>query len=138
MPGDLLRFEQAADASEVRLQDRRSAGGEDAQELVLRRQALAGSDRDRRRARDLRHLLRAVGRNRLLEPERVVALEPTREPDRTGRRELAVRADEQVAPVPDGLADTGDVRLRPRERLEARLSRVERGVRAEPGRTSAR
>ena len=37
------------------------------------------------------HLLGRLGRRRLLEPERVVRLEPPREPDRAGRRELAVR-----------------------------------------------
>ena len=135
--GDLLRLEQAADAAEVQLQDRGGARLEHAGELVLRRQPLAGRDRDRRRPRDARHLLGHLGRRRLLEPERVVRLEPLREADRTRRRELAVRAEEQVAAVADRLAHA-------RART-ARSARAPRGPAAgdrtsssaRPGRTSS-
>ena len=129
-PGDLLRLEQPSDAAEVRLQDRSRAAGENPGELVLRRQALARGHGYRRRARDCRHLLGAVRRHGLLEPQRVEALEPLREPDRSGGSELAVRADQQVAAIPDGLTYPRDVGLRPSEGLQARLARVEGGVRS--------
>src|SRR5262245_45823027 len=103
-PCDLLRLEKPADAAEIRLQDGGGPGPEHACELVLRRQTLAGGDRNRGRARDDRHLLGAVGGNGLLEPERVETLEAPSQPHSAGRRELTVRAEEQVTTVADGLS----------------------------------
>ena len=131
-PGDLLAFEQAADAPEVHLQDRRGAGLEHARELVLRRQPLAGRDRDRRRACDARHLLGRLGRRRLLEPERIEALEPPRQPDRARDRELPVRPEQEIAARADGLPDLPDVALAAIELVERRLPGIEGRVR--PGR----
>ena len=47
MRGDLLRFQDAAGAAEVHLQDGGGAAREDPGEFVLGRQPLAGGDRDR-------------------------------------------------------------------------------------------
>ena len=123
--GDLLRLEEASDPAQVQLQDRRGSGREDAGELVLRRQPLACRDRDRRGTRDAGHLLGQLRRRRLLEPERGERLEPLREPDRARRRELPVRAEEEVTPVPDGLAYGADVVLAAVELVEAGLAWVE-------------
>ncbi len=98
---------------------------------MLRRQPLAGGDGDRRCPRDTGHLLGTLGRDGLLQPERVVLLEATGEPDRARRRELTVRADEKVGPVADRLADEPHVALGALERLERRLPRVESRVGAE-------
>ena len=127
--GDLLGLEQAADAAEVHLQDRRGAGLEHAGELVLGREPLAGRDRDRGRAGDARHLLGRLRRRRLLEPERLEALEPPRQADGAGDRELPVRAEQQVAARADGLADLPEVALAAVEVGERRLPRVEGRVR---------
>ncbi len=66
--GDLLGFENAPDPAQIHLQDRGGAGLEHAGELVLCRQPLAGRDRDAALRRDPGHLLRRLGRGRLLEP----------------------------------------------------------------------
>ncbi len=93
-------------------------------------ESLARRDRDRRRPSDAGHLLSVRRRSRLLEPKRDELLEPLGEADRAGRGELAVRSDQQIAAVADGIPNLADVLLRPREFLEARLARVERRVRA--------
>ena len=128
-PGDLLAFQQPADAPEVHLQDRRRARLEHARELVFGGQPLARGDRDGRRARDPRHLLGRLGRSRLLEPERIEALEPPRQADRPRDRELPVRPEQQVAARADGVADLPDVALAAIEISERRLPRIERRVR---------
>ena len=96
--GDLLALQDPAAATEVRLDDRRCAERQQLLELVLRGEPLARGDGDRGLAGDLGHLGRLVGRNRLLEPQRVVGLEPLRQADGARRGELPVRAEEEVGP----------------------------------------
>ena len=104
------------------------AGLEHARELVLRRQPLAGRDRDRRRARDARHLLRRLGRRRLLEPERVVR---ARAAARAGSRPTAVN----WPCVPNSRSQRGADRLAHRARRSARSDRARRAT-AAAGRTT--
>ena len=56
--GDLLRFEQSADTTEIHLQDGRGIGPQHPREIILRGQTLTCGDRNTRRARNERHLLR--------------------------------------------------------------------------------
>ena len=78
---DLAGLEQAADAAEARLQDADAAGAEQGGELGLGGEALAGGDRHRRLRRDRGEVERRVGRDRLLEPERVEGRDAPGEPD---------------------------------------------------------
>ena len=125
---DLLRLEDAADTTEVHLQNRCSTRAQHACELVLRRQALTRRDRNRRGLRNARHLLRHVRRSRLFEPERLVLLEPLRHPNRATRRELPVRAKQHVHAWTDGLADLLDEPLAALQGIARRIARVERAV----------
>ncbi len=125
---DLLGFEQSADPAEVRLQDRGRAGLEHAGELVFRRQPLASGDRHAAKRGDPRHLLRRLGRRRLLEPQRLVGLDPAGETQRAGDGELAVGAEQEVAFLADRLAQSLAEGLAEREPLEARLAGVEGGI----------
>ncbi len=126
--GDFLGFEQPANSAEVRLQDRGRAGLEHAGELVFRRQSFAGCDRHAALRGDSRHLLGRFGRRRLLEPKRLVGLDPAGEAQRAGDGELAVRAEQEVALRPERFAQGLAEGFAEREPLEARLTGVEGGV----------
>src|SRR5262249_58523200 len=108
---------------------------EDLAKLVLGVERLAGDDRDIDLVPDVAGRVEVLGRGRLLEPERVVALDPVCHPDRVGRGEATVDLDEDVHARADRLADRGhaldrdvldlprDVRL-PRPRKWIELHRV--------------
>ena len=78
--------------------------------------------------RDARHLLGALRRRRLLEPERHVRLQPLGEPLGAGGRELPVRAEQQIAFVADRRADRPAEGVAQVQPLEARLARIERRI----------
>ena len=124
-PGDLLRLQQSADPAQVHLQDRCPAAIEQPGEIVLGGEPFAGRDRDRGGAGDLGHFLRRIGRDRLFEPQRIILLEPFRQPDCPSRGHLAVGAEQQVGAIADSLAQRLAKPLRQVERLQAELPTVE-------------
>jgi len=76
--GEALRSSSprgSPDAPQVHLQDGRAADAQQAREIVLGGEALAGGDGDAGGARHARHLLGRIRRHRLLEPQGIVALE---------------------------------------------------------------
>ena len=97
---------------EIGLREVTRAGGEELLEVVDVRKPLPRCDRDRRARCDPSHLLEVLRGARLLEPQRVVLLEPLREPARHRRRDLTVRADQDVGAVADRFADRLDRPLR--------------------------
>ena len=126
--GDLLRLQDAADPAERHLQDRRRLGFEQPREFVLGGEPLAGRDRDRGGTGHSGHRGDVLRRHRLLEPERVVGLEPPGEADRARRRHLAVGADQQVALAADRGAQRLDEPLRMVERGKRELAGIERRI----------
>ncbi len=80
-------------------------------------------------AGDRGHGLDVLGRTRLLEPQRVAGLQPARHADRAARRELAVRAEQQVRPVAHRRAQRLHEALRAVELGERGLPAVVDGVR---------
>ena len=123
--GDLLRLEQPTHAAEVHLQDRGGVGAQHPREVVFRGQPLARRDGDAGGARDQGHLLGGIGRHRLLEPQGIVRLEALGEPDGAGGGHLAVRAEQQVGLVADGLADEPHETLAAVEFRERELPAIE-------------
>ena len=89
-------------------------------------------------ARHDRHLLGHFGRHRLLEPERIVGLEMLGETNRTGGRELAMRAQQQVRLVAHCLAHQAHEAHRALELFLSRLARVVGRVAARWDRISGR
>src|SRR3954468_23811796 len=106
--GDLLRLQNAAALPDVYLYDADGLLLKRVREIVLGGQPLAGRDRDARLRGDPRHLLHHLGRDRLLEPDRVELLEHLRHADRAGRAELAVRPDADLELVADRFADVAE------------------------------
>src|SRR5262249_50837757 len=111
------------------LQDRGRALFQHAREFVFGDQPLAGRDRDRRAARDQRHLLRHFRRRRFLEPQGIIGLDPLGEADGAGSGELPALAEEEVSLAADRLAQQAAELLRAIERFQRRLAWIERGVR---------
>ena len=128
--GDLLRLENAADAPQVHLQNRRRPGAQYPREVVLGGEPLAGGDRDARAARHPRHLLGRIRRHRLLEPQRIVGLEAPCQPQRSRSGHLPVGAEQQIGTRADGGAQLPHEALGELERRQRELPPVERRVRA--------
>ena len=126
--GDLLGLQDAAHPAEIHLQDRRAAGLQQPMEVVLGGQPLAGGDGDRRGPRHLGHLVGGVGRHRLLQPQGIGGLQPSRQPDGAGRGHLAVRSEQQVSAGAHRLAKRAGEPLAKVQRLQRKLSAVEGGV----------
>src|SRR5947207_15046618 len=122
---DLLRLEDSADAPQVHLEDRRGARAEETREIVFGGEPLAGRDRDARGARDARHLLRRIRRHRLLEPERLVRLEPPGEANGARRSHLAVSPEEKIGTRADRGAQLPHEALAELHRRERELPPVE-------------
>ena len=121
----LLRLQDAAHSGERRLEYRRRLLSEKVGELVLGRQPLAGGYGDGRVPRDPRHFSAVFGRRRLLEPQRVVWLQPLGEAYRARSRHLPVRPYQQVDLVAHRFAYVlGDERG-VAQRLQRQLARVE-------------
>ena len=128
--GDLLGFEQPADAAQVHLEDRCAAGLEQPGEIVLGGEPLSSGDRDAGRARDFGHFLGRVGRHRFFEPQRIVRFKPFGQPDRAGRRHLAVGAEQQICLCAHRLAQCPRKSLAEIERFERQLPSVKCRIRS--------
>ncbi len=128
MRGDLLGFEQTAHAAEVHLQNGRATCVQQARKVVLGAETLAGRDRNARRARNFGHLLGRIRRHGLLEPQRIIGLHAAREADGTGRRHLAMRAEQQIRPGSDRLAQLPQ-NARTLERAQGQLTAIESRIR---------
>ena len=101
---DFFRLPDAAATADVRLQNRHT-GLQRLVKLDPRRQSLAGRDRDRRRASNAADGVHLVRRAGFLEPQRVIGLEPAREPNRRCRRHLAVGTEQDIGTVANRFAD---------------------------------
>ncbi len=126
--GDLLAFQDAANPAQRRLQDAGRASLQHAGEFVFGAQALTGGHRNAGVARNLGHHLGALGRGRLLEPQRVVLLEPACHAFGARHRVLAMGAEQYVGLVADRLADEFAEALGQVHALERRLARVEHRI----------
>src|SRR5206468_7230909 len=93
---ELPRLGDAAHHREVGLDDVDRVQLEELAELVTDMDALPTRDRDASRASDLRHRLRVVGWDRLLDPAGAVRLELAGDRDRLRWREASVHLDEHL------------------------------------------
>ena len=93
---ELPRLGDAAHHREVGLDDVDRVQLEELAELVTDMDALPTRDRDASRASDLRHRLRVVGWDRLLDPAGAIRLELAGDRDRLRWREASVHLDEHL------------------------------------------
>ena len=101
-------------------------------ELGDRGESLACCHRDGCLTSNPSHLFRGVGDGRLFEPQRIELLKLAGQTDCSGCGELAVRTEQEVGSIADGLTNRSGDSYRSAEVVEARHVAVECGVR--PGR----
>jgi hypothetical protein len=94
---DLLGLPDAAYLADIEVEDRRGAVLDQAREVELGRQPLAGRDRDRGAPDYFGQGFHVLRRARLLVPERIELLQAPGDPQRSRRGHLAVHADDDVA-----------------------------------------
>lgn len=129
--GDLLRFENAADAPQRHLQDRRCFTFQHTGKFIFSGQPFTGGNRNGGLLGDDGHLFRHFGGRWLLEPERVVGFQPFGQADGAGWGQLAVGAEEQIAFAPHRFPDQADKFLTQIQRFQRELARVKGGVGAD-------
>jgi hypothetical protein len=117
--GDVEERRDAADVDDVGLEHGDAARAEEAPALARAVAALAGRDGHPHRVRDAAEAREAPGRDRLLEEERVEALELSPHADRAVDAEAPVPLNEEPDSRPDRLADGGDAGERVRQLLLA-------------------
>jgi len=104
---------EAADVTQVRLQDVHRVHADHASPLGQVVVLLAAGDVHRKGRRDFGRPLQFPIRTRLFEPEVTVVFHAATDLDRFGRRVTTVAVGQQFDVVPDGLADRRDQRLGP-------------------------
>jgi len=127
-PSQLLHLPNPARATQRRLQDFDPARTQQRGELRLGGQSLARRNGGTHGAGNFGKFQRVVGRQRFLEPQRLIRLNRAPQPDRAGGVELPMGAKQQVRPVAHGLPDRLAERDRHRDiehrRLMPRMDRI--------------